>query len=651
MLRWTVISAVSLLVALCGAFDSAHAQDTATDLPMWFDVSATPPPNIKLNTDNTFQLQNEESVAVDPTNPNNLVAVWRDFRLGYRQVGWGYSHDGGSTWTEGGLVPATPYNRDSDPVITVNNDGVFYGMILSYDEYSPANGLFVPISLDSGMTWPLYITAVDHPPEFPSDAFEDKEWIVCDQTGGPGDGNLYVPWTRFTDTTGIFCVSSTNGASFGDPRPVSDRRSVQWPVAAVGADGRVIVAWVSFTRSAILYDISYDQGWTWSTDRVLQATLFQDGDINGGIRTFGFPAMTSDMTQSPYRGRLYCVFEDRAADGLLDLYLTMSLDSGMTWTSRVRINDDPLGNHVDQFHPWIAVNPDGVVSAAFYDRRLDPANLLFDLWVTHSFDGGQTWTPNQRVSEVSSSPYDASALSKSTLPPQPYDRNAPISLLSPQAGLIGEYIGIATSRLRATMVFTDTRNGNQDVYAANMPLRLFPPRLIGPADGLEVSDAEVLFEWDDYSFYDSDLTYTLEYSPDTAFASDVVRVSGLTAHTENVTLAAAGVCYWRVRATDPLGDSSVFSVPYSVEYVPTCVCECHGDPAECEGVINVLDVVSIVGVAFRGAPEIPDPNVQCPYTTTDLDCSGYTNVIDVVKIVNVAFRGGIVEVEFCDPCP
>jgi len=42
--------------------------------------------NIKINSDATNQVQNEEQVSHNRTNPDNLVAVWRDFRLGYRRL-------------------------------------------------------------------------------------------------------------------------------------------------------------------------------------------------------------------------------------------------------------------------------------------------------------------------------------------------------------------------------------------------------------------------------------------------------------------------------------------------------------------------------------------------------------------------------------
>jgi hypothetical protein len=78
-----------------------------------------------------------------------------------------------------------------------------------------------------------------------------------------------------------------------------------------------------------------------------------------------------------------------------------------------------------------------------------------------------------------------------------------------------------------------------------------------------------------------------------------------------------------------------------------CLCDCHGDP-QCDGVTNVLDVVGVVNVAFRGQAPVSDP--VCPNTRTDIDCSGATDVLDVVNVVNVAFRGANAAVVFCDPC-
>ena len=54
------------------------------------------------------------------------------------------------------------------------------------------------------------------------------------------------------------------------------------------------------------------------------------------------------------------------------------------------------------------------------------------------------------------------------------------------------------------------------------------------------------------------------------------------------------------------------------------------------------------------APELFDPlqqnNDDCPYERTDVDCTGFSNVLDVVKLVNVAFKGHDPATTFCDGC-
>ncbi len=78
-----------------------------------------------------------------------------------------------------------------------------------------------------------------------------------------------------------------------------------------------------------------------------------------------------------------------------------------------------------------------------------------------------------------------------------------------------------------------------------------------------------------------------------------------------------------------------------------CVCACHADPI-CEAVTNILDVVSVVDVAFRGNPDVFDSG--CAVSRSDVDCNSHTDIFDVIHIINVAFRGGNPAVEFCNPC-
>jgi hypothetical protein len=65
-----------------------------------------------------------------------------------------------------------------------------------------------------------------------------------------------------------------------------------------------------------------------------------------------------------------------------------STDGGESWHGPEPVNDDPKGPNIDQFHPWLVVNEDGVVVLIFYDQRTDPVDhYKFDAFFAASFDG------------------------------------------------------------------------------------------------------------------------------------------------------------------------------------------------------------------------------------------------------------------------
>jgi hypothetical protein len=400
--------------------------------------------NIKINSDTTTQVQNEEQVAHNRTNPDNLVAVWRDFRLGYRRIGAGYSFDGGLTWSDALMYPWY-YYAHSDPGITVDRFGNFYACILSYESSEEPNGLFIYPSYDGGVTWEEPITVVDST----AGAFEDKQLVACDRTGGPFDGNLYVSWTRFWGGwyTEIQLCRYTGGARFEDPVLISDDPGVQWSLPVVGADGEVYVAWLWYQVPMIKFDKSVDGGQTFGEDKVVAYTSMTYAELNGGILVFAFPAMDADITGGPHHGNIYCAYMDRYPYFDTNIFFTRSTDRGDSWSDAIRLNDDDINNECDQFHPWLYVDEQGIIHVIFYDRRNDEGrNLWMDVYYTRSTDGGQTFSPNMRITTESSDPTAGTIT----------------------AGLLGEYIGLTAYNNIIHPVWTDTREGNQDVYTATI---------------------------------------------------------------------------------------------------------------------------------------------------------------------------------------
>lgn len=420
--------------------------------------------NIKVNNDTTTELQNEEQIVMNPKDSTNLVAVWRDFRLGYRQVGYGYSFDGGLTWGQDLFVdPYYPYG--SDPGLTVDTAGNFYAQILGYTgSLDDPNGLFVLKSSDGGMTWGEPVIVVNGVP----DVFEDKGLIACDRSSGPYTDNLYVSWTRISSTKDILMARSTDGGnSFENPVPVSDVAGAQWSVPCVGPNSEVYVTWYQWAQDEIRIDRSTDGGQSFGIDITIQQLAWQGGNINGDILVIPFPATDVDITNGPYRGNIYVAHMDYAPGNTdTDIYFTRSTDGGSTWSERMRMNDDPLNNGCDQFHPWLFVAPDGGIIVVFLDRRLDPGNLLMDLYMTTSTDGGDTWSPNERITTVSSDPTAGSASYVVKHPRDEYLKKiAEPLILAGRAGLLGEYIGVTASSIDDIHpIWTDTRFGHQDVF-------------------------------------------------------------------------------------------------------------------------------------------------------------------------------------------
>jgi hypothetical protein len=456
----------------------------------WGPVHAQGWTNIRLNSDTSTQLQNEQQIVVNPTNPMQLAAIWRDFRLGYRQVGYGYSTDGGQTWTNPGLFVDPHYANDSDPALAVSATGTFYAMLLAYTgNTSLPNGMLCYRSLNGGMTWEERGFAINAVPN----VFEDKELIACDRSFTPRRGRLYCVWDRFNETN-IYCVASGDeGATWTPAVRVSNQSSNQFPCPAVGPDGTLYVAW-TYYGGYLRLDKSTDGGATFGSDVNITSIYNPAPTLNGGVDAICSPALDVDITGGPFNGRLYVVYLNRVNNDY-DIYIRHSIDHGATWSTARRINDDTVNNGRDQFHPWVTVDNTGTLSAVWLDRRQDPANLQWHCYMSQSTDGGMTWSANQQISTVPSDPgqmmvggaptidYEADRAAKMARGPvlksgrtegdqaleednrhgdphndQDHDQT--------RAGVIGEYIGIASYDGYATPVWTDTRNGNQDTYAA-----------------------------------------------------------------------------------------------------------------------------------------------------------------------------------------
>jgi hypothetical protein len=97
--------------------------------------------------------------------------------------------------------------------------------------------------------------------------------------------------------------------------------------------------------------------------------------------------------------------------------------------------------------------------------------------------------------------------------------------------------------------------------------------------------------------------------------------------------------------TLPVDASHIMTAAFS-----TCDCPHQGDIAERptgNGLIDVFDVIEVIGIAFSGSPDIQDP--ACPKMRGDVDNNGVTDVFDVIYLIATAFSGGANPVNPCAP--
>ena len=450
---------------------------------------------------------NELSVAVNPTDPDNMVATGKDYNpADAGDCVWDgiyVTHDGGRTWTSQSLegsnwrwygvgdVYGTPdlqgapslhpeFGRfwcATDPVVEFGPDGTLYWTVMPY-QCDPASGsklgrdvipqgglndwfwtcvsMYVLVSEDGGATFPIVREVA-----FGERLVHDRQWIaasadhvlLCWRYGGNGVLDA-VDDQRLPPEGGMVCsVSADKGRSWSDFEVVPGGFMTS-PWAAYGPDGS---AWLAGNGGGGITVVrSRDGGFTWDDQVVIPGSDITNPPGGGEhgrsvlrgntFRLPSYPSIDVDTSGGPHDGRVYVAWRSHTdgSDGDSDVYVSWT-DDGTTWSTPAEVAD-PAYHDADQFMPAIAVGLDGTVDVVWYDQRNDPDDLLFDLYHSFSLDGGASWSADLRVSDVSSDERFS------------HHQNGMVFL--------GDYIDIDGGDGFAVPVWVDTRHGKADAFVA-----------------------------------------------------------------------------------------------------------------------------------------------------------------------------------------
>ncbi len=351
-------------------------------------------PNVLLGTQSS---PNEPSIAIDPTQPQYLIAASNinNYYL---------SSDTGATWTH--YYQNSAYGVWGDPILIADTTGSFYYFHLA----NPPNGNWIDRMVcqrsdDHGLSWPI-----DSYAGLNGTKVQDKEGVVVN----PFNNHIYLCWTQFDayNSTNpqdssiiLFSKSEDRGVNWSTPVRLSevagdcldDDNTVEGAVPAVGPNGEIYVAWAG--PEGIVFDRSTDEGETWLEHDIHVSDIVGGWamDIEGIYRANGMPITLCDLSGGPHHGTIYiCWADQRNGPTDTDIWLVKSTDQGNTWSEPLRINDDTAGKQ--QFFPWMAIDQTtGYLYCVFYDRR-QYDDTQTDVYMAFSADGGESFT-NFRISE------------------------------------------------------------------------------------------------------------------------------------------------------------------------------------------------------------------------------------------------------------
>lgn len=348
------------------------------------------------------------------------------------------------------------------------NGNLYYAGLslnITSSDFIPNTGLFVAKFTNDGSTY-SDTTIIS------AGIFPDKPWIAVDTTGGLNDGNVYVAYDANLTATHhfgtLFVRSLDGGKTWSTPFYVPADESGELPGVTVDPSGNIYVSTDAFDpvtgnpRGFIQVSKLINGG------SVLVGTIFAQpvalipSPLPGGsFRAFTIPQITADTNG------VYLLWDDFRT-GNANVLFTKSTDGGNSWTPPLRVNDATAGQH---FFPTIT-SSGGIISVAWYDSRLNTGTTMtsLDVFYAQSTDGGNSFSPNVRVTSTSFNPN----IVLRTDPPCTF------------CAFLGDYISIAASPTTVYPIWTDNINAcdtvdpvfgcvDQDVFTAAISVTVSPP--------------------------------------------------------------------------------------------------------------------------------------------------------------------------------
>ncbi|HWX15745.1 MAG TPA: sialidase family protein, partial [Chthoniobacterales bacterium] len=313
--------------------------------------------NVDSNGHNiTGDAANEPSICVDPTNPNKMTIGWRQFNTvsdNFRQAGWGYTTNGGTSWTFPGVLENNVFR--SDPVLNSDDTGRFFYLSLLQSFFDN-----MWRSLNGGQSWTNIA---------PADG-GDKQWFTIDNTNSTGHGFQYQDWSTAGNNWGgrQFTRSTDGGATWLNP--INIPNSPIWGTLDVDSIGNLFLGGESNTFWCIRSTNAKNGGVTPSFDQTTAVNLGGDLDFGDLINPAGLAGqlfLAVDRSGTATNNNVYMLasVQPTGFNSGTDVMFVRSTDGGQTFSAPLRINDDPINHNKWHWFGTLSVAPNGRIDSVW----------------------------------------------------------------------------------------------------------------------------------------------------------------------------------------------------------------------------------------------------------------------------------------------
>ncbi len=392
--------------------------------------------NVDANGQNiTGDAANEPSICVDPQDRSKMSIGWRQFNTvssNFRQAGWGYTTNGGTTWTFPGILENNVFR--SDPVLYSDDTGHFFYLSLLQTFFDN-----MWRSLNGGQSWTNIA---------PADG-GDKQWFTIDNTNSTGHGFQYQIWSTSGNNYGgrQFTRSVDGGVTWLNP--INIPNSPIWGTLDVDTNGNLFIGGVngSGTQFWCIRSTNAKNGAvTPSFDQSTAVNLAGAIDFSDTINPEGLAGqvfLAVDRSGSSTNNNIYILatVQPTGFSTGMDVMFARSVNSGQSFSAAHRINDDPVNHNKWHWMATLSVAPNGRIDCVWLDTRNAANNTDSQLFYSYSADGGNTWKANVPVSN-SFNPF----------------------LGYPQQNKMGDYMTMVSDNTGGNVAYAATFNGEEDVY-------------------------------------------------------------------------------------------------------------------------------------------------------------------------------------------